>query len=92
MHKPAICRKEPIWTEVTIPLRTSASASTLALAGARQDAKVSMPSDPAALEIWEDWGFSDAIVTGDANADAGLGLPKRRSQFEANIDCRAKDG
>lgn len=36
-----------------------------AMAGARQDAKVVMPSDPASLKIWEDWGFSDAVVTGD---------------------------
>jgi enamine deaminase RidA (YjgF/YER057c/UK114 family) len=35
------------------------------MAGARQDAKVVMPSDPASLKIWEDWGFSDAVVTGD---------------------------
>jgi enamine deaminase RidA (YjgF/YER057c/UK114 family) len=40
-------------------------ASGPAIAGARQDAKVLMPSDSASLKIWEDWGFSDAIVTGD---------------------------
>ena len=40
-------------------------ASGPAIAGARQDAKVLMPSDSASLKIWEDWGLSDAIVTSD---------------------------
>jgi enamine deaminase RidA (YjgF/YER057c/UK114 family) len=40
-------------------------ASGSAIAGTRQDAKVLMPSDSASLKIWEDWGFSDAIVTSD---------------------------
>ena len=42
-----------------------ASTSTASLAGARQDAKVLMASDTAALKFEQDWGFSDAIVTGD---------------------------
>jgi enamine deaminase RidA (YjgF/YER057c/UK114 family) len=41
------------------------TASASALAGARQDAKVVMTSDPAALKFEQDWGFADAIVTGD---------------------------
>ena len=41
------------------------SVSGPAMSGARQDAKVLMPSDSAALKIEQDWGFSDAIVTGD---------------------------
>ena len=40
-------------------------ASGPAIAGARQDATVLMPSDSASLKIWEDWGLSDAIVTSD---------------------------
>lgn len=40
-------------------------APAQAFAGARQDAKVLMPSSPAILKIEQDWGFSDAIVTGD---------------------------
>src|SRR5271165_3230243 len=36
--------------------------SNITLAGARQEAKVLMPSDPAALKIEQDWGFSDALV------------------------------
>jgi enamine deaminase RidA (YjgF/YER057c/UK114 family) len=46
-------------------LSLTALAFTSALGGARQDAKVLMPSDPASLKIEQDWGFSDAIVTGD---------------------------
>ena len=42
-----------------------ASVCTTSLAGARQVAKVLMAADPAALKIEQDWGFSDAIVTGD---------------------------
>lgn len=36
-----------------------------AFAGARQEAKVIMPDNPANLKEWQDWGFSDAIVAGD---------------------------
>ena len=42
-----------------------ASATAVGLAGARQDAKVLISPDPAALKFEQDWGFSDAIVTGD---------------------------
>ena len=43
----------------------AASASSLALAGARQDARIVMSSDPALHKIEEEFGFSDAVVTGD---------------------------
>jgi enamine deaminase RidA (YjgF/YER057c/UK114 family) len=43
-------------------LMIAASLTSAAFAGARQDAKVIMPSDPNALKIWESWGFCDAIV------------------------------
>ncbi len=36
-----------------------------ALAGARDEAKVVMPDNPDQLKIWQSWGFSDAIVSGD---------------------------
>ncbi len=36
-----------------------------AAAGARDDAKVIMPENPGTLKVWNDWGFSDAVVTGD---------------------------
>lgn len=48
------------------------SASDRAMAGARQEAKVLMPSDSAALKIEQDWGFADAIVTGDTIYFSGV--------------------
>jgi len=63
----------------------TASASTLALAGARQDAKVMMPSDPAALKIWEDWGFSDAIVAGDTIYLSGVVAGVREGETDLRL-------
>lgn len=40
-------------------------ACAAALAGARDDAKVIMPDNTNQLKIWQEWGFSDAIVVGD---------------------------
>lgn len=42
-----------------------AAAATPALAGARQEAATVMPENPEARKFLEEWGFSDAIVTGD---------------------------
>ena len=36
-----------------------------ATAGSRQDATVIMPEDPKARQMLEDWGFADAVVSGD---------------------------
>ena len=51
--------------KLTASLVLVALASSTALGGARQDAKVLMSPDPASLKIEEEWGFCDAIVTGD---------------------------
>ncbi|MBS0373809.1 MAG: RidA family protein [Proteobacteria bacterium] len=49
-----------------IPMILGAMLVTLpAFGGARQEAEVLMAPDPAAARIEEDWGFSDAVVTGD---------------------------
>jgi hypothetical protein len=66
----------------------TASASTPALAAARQDAEVVMPWDPAAFEVWEDWGFSDAIVIGDTIYLSGVVARVR----EGETDRRAANG
>jgi enamine deaminase RidA (YjgF/YER057c/UK114 family) len=42
-----------------------AATATSAFAGARQEATVVMPESPEARKFLEEWGFSDAIVTGD---------------------------
>lgn len=39
-----------------------AALAGTALGGARQSAIVVMPDNPSQLKVWEDWGFSDAIV------------------------------
>src|SRR5579863_10387511 len=56
-----------------------------AMAGARQDAKVLMPSDPASFKIWEDWGFSDAIVTGDTIYLSGVVAGVREGETDLRL-------
>jgi enamine deaminase RidA (YjgF/YER057c/UK114 family) len=66
-------------------LAASASLSPPALAGARQSAKVLMPTDPAALKIWEDWGFADAIVTGDTIYLSGVVAGVREGETDLRV-------
>ena len=61
------------------------SASTPALAGARQDARVLMAPDPALLKIEQDWGFSDAIVTGDTIYLSGVVAGVREGETDLQI-------
>jgi enamine deaminase RidA (YjgF/YER057c/UK114 family) len=81
----------PIRTEITMRLvllalsLVTALASTSALAGARQDAKVLLPSDPAALKIEQDWGFSDAIVTGDTIYLSGVVVGVREGETDLRL-------
>jgi enamine deaminase RidA (YjgF/YER057c/UK114 family) len=63
----------------------TALAATSALAGARQEAKVLMPSDPAALQIEQDWGFSDAIVTGDTIYLSGVVAGVREGETDLRL-------
>jgi enamine deaminase RidA (YjgF/YER057c/UK114 family) len=42
-----------------------AATAAPAFAGARQEATTVMPENPEARKFLEEWGFSDAIVTGD---------------------------
>ena len=62
-----------------------ASASTAGLAGARQDAKVLMAPDPAALKFEQDWGFSDAIVSGDTVYLSGVVAGVREGETDLRI-------
>lgn len=59
--------------------------ATPALAGARQDAKVLMPEDPQARKLFEDWGFAEAIVTGDTIYLSGVivGLRQGENDLQA---------
>ena len=45
---------------------------TGALAGARQDARVIMASDPAEQKFQEDWGYASALVSGDTVTLSGV--------------------
>ena len=62
-----------------------ASASTPGLTGARQDAKVLMSPDPAALKFEQDWGFSDAIVTGDTVYLSGVVAGVREGETDLRL-------
>jgi enamine deaminase RidA (YjgF/YER057c/UK114 family) len=66
-------------------LSLTALAFTSALGGARQDAKVLMPSDPASLKIEQDWGFSDAIVTGDTIYLSGVVAGVREGETDLRL-------
>jgi enamine deaminase RidA (YjgF/YER057c/UK114 family) len=60
-------------------------ASTASAAGARQDAKVLMAPDPAALKFEQDWGFSDAIVTGDTVYLSGVVAGVREGETDLRL-------
>ena len=62
-----------------------ASVSTTSLAGARQNAKVLMAPDPAALKIEQDWGFSDAIVSGDTVYLSGVVAGVREGESDLRL-------
>jgi enamine deaminase RidA (YjgF/YER057c/UK114 family) len=62
-----------------------ASASTASLAGARQNAKVLMAPDPAALKIEQDWGFSDAILSGDTVYLSGVVAGVREGESDLRL-------
>jgi enamine deaminase RidA (YjgF/YER057c/UK114 family) len=62
-----------------------ASASAVGLAGARQEAKVLMSPDPAALKFEQDWGFSDAIVTGDTVYLSGVVAGVREGETDLRL-------
>jgi enamine deaminase RidA (YjgF/YER057c/UK114 family) len=59
--------------------------SALTFAGARQEAKVLMPSDPGALKVEQDWGFSDAIVTGDTIYLSGVVAGVREGETDLRV-------
>ena len=63
----------------------TASASALTLAGARQDAKVVMAPDPALLKIENEWGFCDAIVTGDSVYLSGVVAGVREGETDLQL-------
>jgi enamine deaminase RidA (YjgF/YER057c/UK114 family) len=78
--------KEIIMRPILIALvLTAAGASTEAIAGARQEAKVLMAPDPASLKFEQDWGFSDAIVTCDTIYLSGVVAGVRDGETDLKI-------
>lgn len=65
-----------------------AVGATPALAGARQEATVVMPEHPQARKFLEDYGFSEAIVTGDTVYLSGVvaGAPRQGRALEASYE------
>ena len=47
-------------------------ASPGAFAGARQDAQVVMSADPGERKFQQDWGYADAVVSGDTVTLSGV--------------------
>jgi len=66
-------------------LAMTVTAPAFAFAGARQQATIVMPENPAAREMLEAWGFADAIVAGDTVYLSGVvvGLRPGESDLEA---------
>jgi enamine deaminase RidA (YjgF/YER057c/UK114 family) len=70
---------------VPLGLALLCACTVPALAGTRQDARVLMPSDPALLKLEQDWGFSDAIVTGDTIYLSGVVAGVRDDETDLKV-------
>jgi len=70
---------------VPLVLTLLCACTAPALAGTRQDARVLMPSDPASLKLEQDWGFSDAIVTGDTIYLSGVVAGVREGETDLKV-------
>jgi len=69
-----------------VPLVFTLCACTApAVAGMRQDARVLMASDPAAMKLEQDWGFADAIVTGDTIYLSGVVAGVREGETDLKV-------
>ena len=62
-----------------------AAVANTAIAGARQDAKTVMASDPGLAKIEADWGFSDAIVIGDTIYLSGVVAAVRDGETDLRL-------
>lgn len=59
--------------------------SAPALAGARQEATVLMPEDPRALAVFNEWGFADAVITGDTAYLSGVVAGLRPGETDLKV-------
>ena len=60
-------------------------ASAAAHAGARQDAKVLLSDNPDARKIEQEWGFADAVVTGDTIYLSGVVAGLRPGETDLKV-------
>jgi enamine deaminase RidA (YjgF/YER057c/UK114 family) len=60
-------------------------AETAHETGARDEATVIMPEDPAMKKLWEEWGFSDAIVHGDTVWLSGVVASLRANETDQSV-------
>jgi len=60
------------YTCLVVGLAALACLHAPAHAGARQDAKVVMATDPAELKFQEEWGYASAVVSGDTVTLSGV--------------------
>lgn len=60
-------------------------ASDAGLAGARQSAKVLMSPDPGTLKFEQEWGFADAIVSGDTVYLSGVVAGIREGETDLRL-------
>ena len=60
-------------------------ASVSAQAGSRQDAKVFLSDNPQTLKIQQDWGFADAVVTGETIYLSGVVVGLRPGETDLQI-------
>lgn len=60
-------------------------ASVSAQAGSRQDAKVFLSDNPQTLKIQQDWGFADAVVTGETIYLSGVVAGLRPGETDLQI-------
>jgi enamine deaminase RidA (YjgF/YER057c/UK114 family) len=54
-------------------------------AGSRQDAKVILSDNPRSLKIQQEWGFADAVVTGDTIYLSGVVAAVRPGETDLKI-------
>jgi enamine deaminase RidA (YjgF/YER057c/UK114 family) len=68
-----------------IILAAMISLSATAHAGARQDAKVIMSDIPQARKYQDEWGFADAVVTGDTIYLSGVVAGLRPGETDLQV-------
>lgn len=72
-------------TYLSTAILVAACAANTAAGGARQDARVFMSKDPGLLKAQEEYGFCDAIVTGDTVYLSGVVAGVRDGETDLRV-------